>query len=126
VGSAAQVGAGAAQVGSAQVASQQLGWQQPPRLNRPAWASLANNEAAPATSNKANRIFAFMGVLKKGEQDVYFAATRRFPSNALATKFLIGSNRQSLRMALTGQIGFTICGLIASSRSCQGQRRMRL
>src|SRR5581483_4446317 len=36
-----------------------------PRLNRPAWASLANNEAAPATSNKANRIFAFMGVLKK-------------------------------------------------------------
>jgi hypothetical protein len=40
---------------------------------------LANNETAPATSNRANKIFAFMGVLKKQEQDVCLVAMRPTP-----------------------------------------------
>jgi hypothetical protein len=40
---------------------------------------LANNETAPATSNRANKIFAFMGVLKIQEQDVCLVAMRPTP-----------------------------------------------
>jgi hypothetical protein len=40
-------------------------------------------------------------------------------------QFLIGSNRQTLRMALTGQAGFAICRLIAPHASCDGQRKKR-
>jgi hypothetical protein len=131
VGAAQQVGsqAGASQqvgsqAGAQQVGSQQLDWQQPPRLNRPAWASLANNEAAPATSNKANRIFAFMGVLKK-ETGCLLRRHTPSPFQRLGDQILIGSNRQSLRMALTGQIGFMICRFPAWRGSCHGERKVR-
>lgn len=84
MGAAQQVGS--QQVGAAQqVGSQQVGSQhelQPPpwpRFRKPAWASLAKNETAPAASNRANKTFAFMGVLKKQEQDVHYLAERPTP-----------------------------------------------
>jgi hypothetical protein len=101
VGAAQQVGsqAGAAQqvgsqhVGSQQVGSQQLEPQHPPllRLKKPAWASFAKHETAPATSNMANKIFAFMGVLKKQERDVLFLAERPTPFKRTCDQILLAA-----------------------------------
>jgi hypothetical protein len=80
------------------------------------------NGAACQQQSKQN--LRFHGSPQKGEQDVYFAATRRVPSNALATRSLIGSNRQTLRVALTGQTGFAICWFLTARRSCGDQREV--
>lgn len=86
---------------------------------------MANNETAPATSNRANRIFAFMGVLKNRNRMFVLSPCGRLPSNARATN-LIGSNRQTLRVALTAQTGFAICRMLVGHASCLPRQQSRM